>query len=76
MALHAMIRGKITRAFVGTDNGEVIGVVTLQDICREIILQDAKIRFFDAEEQKKAETVKKSSGISNPIISALTEIEM
>jgi CBS domain containing-hemolysin-like protein len=37
MALDAMYHTKQSRAFVVTDKGKPIGVITLEDVCKELI---------------------------------------
>ncbi len=52
-ALHLMLLTDSTRAFVASATGEPLGVVTLQDVCRELVLQEAKAKQTQSDQHAK-----------------------
>ncbi len=54
-ALEAMVNVDCSRAWVSSLEGEVLGCVSLQDICKQLILQESQFRFGHIEKQSKDE---------------------
>jgi CBS domain containing-hemolysin-like protein len=58
MALEAMNHVQSTRAFVSSSQGDVMGVVSVVDICRELLNQEAHLKSIHMQQLIKEEKFK------------------
>jgi hypothetical protein len=55
-ALQIMLLTDSTRAYIANNKGEPVGVITFQDICKEMILQEARTKQSQFEKQQQEAT--------------------
>lgn len=55
MALDAMVHCGGTRAIVAASTGEPLGVISIADICKEIIAEEAAVKTVQLERQIREE---------------------
>lgn len=58
MALEAMAVTQSTRAIVSNSEGDVIGVVGIMDICRELLSQEASVKSLHMQQLSKEDRLK------------------
>ena len=52
-ALQVMLLTDSTRAYIANNKGEPVGVITFQDICKELVLQEARAKQTQFEKQQQ-----------------------
>ncbi len=52
-ALQIMVLTDSTRAYIANNQGEPVGVITFQDICKEMVLQEAKLKQTQLEKRQQ-----------------------
>ena len=55
LALDVMSRNKSSRVLVVTASGHAVGIVSVADICQELIRQEAQVKTAQFEQQIKDE---------------------